>query len=523
LAVALVVSPLSANATWLGTDSEVCTAVDKYSRDCLRTYEIDARRVTADANIERTAIEGGYARRQLFELVQNGADELIDGRGRIEVVLTADSMYCANQGRPVSAQGVGALLGSHSSPKVGLEIGRFGLGFKSVLGVTTCPAVFSTSGSFRFDRDYNLARVQNVVPDAERVATLRIAVPQDPRQEAHTDPILSELMGWAETIIKMPRDPRRDTTWLSDHIAEFPTQFLLFAEHVSELVLDDRTAGLRRAIELEKLDDDRWVLRELGEAAGETEWRVFGTTHRPSGAVKSDGGTMADRDEVPIQWAVPVGTRRTSPGEFWAFFPTLERTTLSGVLNAPWKLNEDRTRLIEGPFNAELLQRIVSLVVKGLPVVGAGEDPGAVLELLPGREKESRGWADSQLIATTYDELGANASLPDLDGDFRHPQDLHLHPDKAPLEAIKLWSDYPRAPRDWVHPSAYRSDTRASRVARLAEVAKTRPSDVVPWLETLIRSPEDARGSAAAVRVAASLIVSGLREEVVKAKIVLTE
>lgn len=321
----------SIEATWLGTESDVCRAVDKYSRDCMRTYEIDDRRITADANIERTAIEGGYARRQLFELVQNGADELIDDRGRIEVILTSENMYCANQGRPVSALGVGALLGSHSSPKVGLEIGRFGLGFKSVLGVTTCPSVFSTSGSFRFDRDHNLARVRKMMPDTERVATLRIGVPQDPRQEAQSDPILGDLMGWAETIIKMPRDPSRDTTWLSDHIAEFPTQFLLFSGHVAELVLDDRTAGLRRSIELEKLGDDRWLLRELGEAAGETEWRVFGTTHRPSRAVKDDGGTMADRGEVPIQWAVPVGTRRTSPGEFWAFFPTLERTTLSGV------------------------------------------------------------------------------------------------------------------------------------------------------------------------------------------------
>ena len=100
---------------------------------------------------------------------------------------------------------------------------------------------------------------------------------------------------------------------------------------------------------------------------------------------------MADRAEVPIQWAVPMTAGRTSPGEFWAFFPTLELTTLSGVLNAPWKLNEDRTRLIEGPFNGELLTQIVKLVVDGLPTLGAGDDPGTVLELLPGaREGKAR-------------------------------------------------------------------------------------------------------------------------------------
>lgn len=509
-------------STWLGTESEVCRAVDKYSRDCLKTYEIDARRVLADANIERTAIEGGYARRQLFELVQNGADELINQRGRIEVILTEDAMYCANEGRAVSAQGVGALLGSHMSSKTGLEIGRFGLGFKSVLGVTTQPAVFSTSGSFRFDRDYNLQRISKVMPDVKRVATLRIAVPQDPREEAQADGILGELMAWATTVIKMPRDPSRDTSWLSAHIAEFPPQFLLFSEHVAELILDDRTTGLRRDVELERLDEDRWLLREQGGAARETEWRVFGTTHKPTRAVKEDGGTMADRDEVPVQWAVPVNAGRTSPGEFWAFFPTLELTTLSGVLNAPWKLNEDRTRLIEGPFNAELLGQIVQLVVGGLPAIGADEDPGGVLELLPGREKEKRGWADLELIGTTYEALGNAPCLPDLDGEFRRPSELGLHPDKVPFEAIKLWSGQ-RAPRGWVHPSAYRSDTRASRVTRLAEVAGVRPTPVVAWLEALLRSPKDAGGSAAAIRVASTLVNTDVRQEVLRAKIVLTE
>lgn len=512
----------SLTSAWLGTDSEVCQAVDKYSRDCLRTYETDERRVREDANIERTAIEGGYARRQLFELIQNGADELILERGRIEVVLTGDAMYCANEGRPVSSHGVGTLLASNLSSKTGLEIGRFGLGFKSVLGISTKPTVFSMTGSFRFDRDYNLARVRDLYPGTERVATLRIGIPLDPRQAAQNDDILAELMAWATTVVKMPLDKSRDTSWLSEHIAGFPAQFLLFSEHISELVLDDRTTELRREVELDQLGGDRWLLRERGGAARESEWRVFSTTHEPTRAVKDDGGTMADRDLVPVQWAVPVNAGRTSPGEFWAFFPTLERTTLSGVLNAPWKLNEDRTRLIEGPFNAELLTQIIKLVAAGLPQAGTSDDPGGVLELLPGREKEQRGWADLQLIEATYQALGTKDCLPDLDGTFGPPAQLRLHPEGVPFEAIRLWASE-TAPRDWVHPSAYRSDTRSSRVARLAEVAGTRPATVGAWLEALVGPRLDAKGSAAAVRVAAALTNSDVRDEIRRAKILLTQ
>ena len=90
---------------------------------------------------------------QLFELVQNSADALT-GRpadGRIEIRLTRSYLYCADNGDPIDRDGVKALMFSHISPKQGTsEIGRFGLGFKSVLGVTDNPEFFSCSGSFRF-------------------------------------------------------------------------------------------------------------------------------------------------------------------------------------------------------------------------------------------------------------------------------------------------------------------------------------------------------------------------------------
>ena len=102
--------------------------------------------------MERFTAEGGYARRQVYELVQNAADALIghDG-GRIHVLLTEDALYCANEGSPIDAEGVDAILGAYLSVKRGTEIGRFGLGFKSVLGVTSAPEFYSRSGSFVFD------------------------------------------------------------------------------------------------------------------------------------------------------------------------------------------------------------------------------------------------------------------------------------------------------------------------------------------------------------------------------------
>ena len=287
--------------SWLGAESDIGVAVEKFSRDCLNAYKADPRRVTEDANIERVAIEGGYARRQLYELVQNGADELLDARGRIAVIRTSDALYCANQGKPVSERGVGALLASNLSPKAGFEIGRFGLGFKSVLGVTTMPAIFSQTGSFRFDRSHNEQRIRRVVSDAERVAVLRLARPVDPRAEAGDDPVLAELMQWAVTVVRCPLDVP-GTTWIADHLRDFPSEFLLFATHVADLSLEDRVEGRSRRITLSEEQHNVWALQETGTTEKVSRWRLFSRTHTPSINARRDagspGGSRADTDPL---------------------------------------------------------------------------------------------------------------------------------------------------------------------------------------------------------------------------------
>ena len=57
------------------------------------------------------------------------------------------ALYCANAGRPFSKNGLAALTLAYLSGKRGDEIGRFGLGFKSVLAVSDAPQIFSRSVS----------------------------------------------------------------------------------------------------------------------------------------------------------------------------------------------------------------------------------------------------------------------------------------------------------------------------------------------------------------------------------------
>ena len=155
--------PSSWTNAHVGLSSRVA---DRYQR-AYAAYRQNPLLVEEHANIELATAQGGYGRRQIYELVQNGADALLGQEGgRIQVVLTEEALYCANQGAPIDSEGIDSLLASYISQKRGLEIGRFGLGFKSVLGVTDSPDFFSRSVSFSFDASKSQEILSRIVPEA---------------------------------------------------------------------------------------------------------------------------------------------------------------------------------------------------------------------------------------------------------------------------------------------------------------------------------------------------------------------
>ena len=108
----------------------------------LESYHVNAPLLKEQVNIELAAAEGGYGRRQLYELIQNGADALLPGGGgQIQVVLTNDAFYCANEGDPIDVEGVRAILlrmsrrsaATNRSLRAGLQIGPRGHGQPRVL------------------------------------------------------------------------------------------------------------------------------------------------------------------------------------------------------------------------------------------------------------------------------------------------------------------------------------------------------------------------------------------------------
>ena len=167
---------------WAGPVGAIGAYIREESKKTLESYRKQPNYVIEHANLEEDTARGGYATRQLFELVQNSADALAGSSGgRILIRLTPTHLYCADEGHPIDLDGVRALMFSHLSSKRDTEeIGRFGLGFKSLLGVSDTPEFFSKSGSFRFNRNRAAELIQPIVPAVERYPVLRLPEAIDP-------------------------------------------------------------------------------------------------------------------------------------------------------------------------------------------------------------------------------------------------------------------------------------------------------------------------------------------------------
>ena len=118
---------------WAGPDGELASYLAGETQRTLDSYRAQPILIDEHANVEPDSAHGGYQHRQLFELVQNSADALWGdsgapsagnsgtgcARGRVEVRLANDCLYCADDGESIQPSGVKAHLFSHLSPKRG--------------------------------------------------------------------------------------------------------------------------------------------------------------------------------------------------------------------------------------------------------------------------------------------------------------------------------------------------------------------------------------------------------------------
>lgn len=464
--------------------------IEQQFDSAIAAYNAKPTLITEHSNHEESIRTGGYANRTLLELVQNAADAMSGmsedepaGIGRVEIVLdlTSGTLYCANSGRPFSKNGLIAITHAHLSGKRGDEIGRFGLGFKSVLAVTDSPQVLSRSVAFEFNSARAREAIRNVGAPIRRLPVLRTATTLDAPSIIAEDHIVRELASWATTIIRLPNIENADR--LRREMLNFSSEFLLFVNAVREVrisVLGE--GGFSTSHVSRNLAAGRYKI-ERPDGSGD-EWFVGERMHAPSQAARHEVGEAVSRDEIKVSVAIPLKPRRGNPetgdagtqvGQFWSYFPLQDKTSATAFFNAPWSVNDDRTTLLRNGYNREILATLAEILVEVLPRVSTSEDPAAPLDYLPARGREAIYFGDEVLCALVPPLAVAAKLVPDGHGqlcspDALRPLDLTCEW-KIPESAHKAWINSPNTGVDVPHWRCYSSPQRTARLRQLFAVS----------------------------------------------------
>ena len=456
----------------------------------LRAYTAQPRDATEHFETENEVLSGGYAYRQLYELIQNSADAIIaagDTKGRIQVKLTPHTLVAANSGAALDEEGIVALLNARSSSKRGNQIGRFGIGFKSLLKFGGRIDLVSRSIGLRFDPDACRQRIRehlSLSSDA-KAPGMRLAGVLDPHAP---DGLLSSALGygWATTVVSASICDNSVFRRIAKEMEAFPPEFLLFLPADIELDLEIEGAAKRHISK--RMEGGVSIVSD-----GNTEhrWRLFEThVNIRNTEARNDATHIQARDDLPLAWAVPLGGREAA-GRFWAFFPTETHSLTSGILNAPWKLNSDRTNLIRGPWNEAIMEAASDLIVASLPELATPEDYGAPVSAFP-RQPDRQDEIAVPLVNCLWTRILDARTLPATDGSLKKPGALSCHPIED-MEVCRRWASLvkPAALTHYVHPDCYRLRNRISRIHALAAEAKRRGDTVLEeaslddWLEPL--------------------------------------
>ncbi len=476
---------------WPCPDASLVAYVEEKRGTILQVYRIQPELIREHFGTEQSVLSSGYRYRQIFEVVQNAADAILEAAeagedgGRILVRVSETYLYVGNTGAPLNKDGIIALLGANSSRKRRNQIGRFGLGFKSLLALGGTIDLFSRSVSIRFDPDACQRTISEELqlPPEEMPPGLRMAEVISFEDEAQRDEHLAEFGSWATTILRAEIKAEGLEENLLQEFKNFPREFVLFlpVKVSMELDLGD---GTSRTIHREQ-DGDSVILREGAE---KERWLVAVRDVPLTDAMRKDAGALHSRkdiQEVPLIWAVPLDSSEDSTGKFWAFFPTDTRSRVAGIINAPWKIDFGRSALVPGEFNTALMKAAAALIVDTIPELRSLDDPGRTLDALP-RTLEPKDEPAAPLVEEMWSLLIGAGVVPDGNGALCTAGSLALHPidDHALVEQwLELVKDED-ALTEVIHPSCL-ARHRMPRLRELRSRSKQALSerDLCWWLE----------------------------------------
>ena len=293
----------------------------------------------------------------IFELIQNAEDA---GATELAFELFADRLEVRHDGRPFTAADVRGICGVGQGTKEAdlAQIGKFGIGFKSVYAYTDNPRIYSAGENFRIEK---YVRPHPIVPrDGLQPGT---GTGTGGEAEAEVGAEAGD-----RTLFVFPFD-RPDVTpalaagEIAQALSVIDVETLLFLRSIERLrargfqtadTVLDRRSGTR-----DRSGRHVVLTRRRAEGASTEDWLVW---HRHLDAL----GEPGHRVEIAFMARPEIDARRLVRREsspLVVFFPTQKETFLGFLIQGPYRTTPARDNIPEHePWNRALAAETARLL-----------------------------------------------------------------------------------------------------------------------------------------------------------------
>lgn len=295
----------------------------------------------------------------IFEVLQNAEDALSrrplsSASGYVHFHLHHDRVEIYHNGKPFDDSDIVGICGIGEGTKAGdyTQIGKFGIGFKSVYAYSFSPQIHSEDEHFeisRFVEPYEIAATSS----KDTLIILPFDQP-DKRPE------------WAFRKSVNADDAQSE---ISQALTNLNIRTLLFLHNIEKIewILVNGDQGFLTKKNKSENKQDNWRIVEVSDHQGKREqWYIFA---RIIAVIDED-----KEQQVTVEVAFLMDQNgkviKASDTELVVSFPTEKKTELGFLIQAPFKATKSRDNIkSDDPANYQMIQTAAQLAADGLSIL----------------------------------------------------------------------------------------------------------------------------------------------------------